>query len=198
MVYNVLLDCKSGVLCLAILIFVVSCTPTGQVTENKVSSNKPVPTIDQSEVQERKDNNSIKLIYRNRNTDLELHLNPNTDNFILDLKGLNPAKKDTVVIADSTLVKNRATDLKNMLSAFRQAQDLFYKGEYNEALLEINKSLRIQETADAYGLKGTIYFMLGRKAATKENWNKAVQLNPNITFPDIPELENIIKEIKGE
>ena len=39
--------------------------------------------------------------------------------------------------------------------------------------------------------------MLNRKSATRENWNKAVQLNPNILIPNIPELEDIIKDIKG-
>tara|TARA_R110002124_G_scaffold282274_2_gene457298 strand:+ start:10842 stop:11456 length:615 start_codon:yes stop_codon:yes gene_type:complete len=141
--------------------------------------------------------NSIKITYKNRNTDLVLSLNPNKENFFLDFKGMSPAEKDTIIIADSTLIKKRATDIQALLAAFRQAQDLFYLGEYNEALIKINESLRIQETADAYGLKGTIYFMLNRKSATRENWNKAVQLNPNILIPNIPELEDIIKDIKG-
>ena len=62
----------------------------------------------------------------------------------------------------------------------------------------MNESLRVQETADAYGLKGTIYFMLNRKSATRENWDKAVKMNPDIMIPNIPELEDIIKDIKGD
>ena len=208
MAYNVSLDFRSklavaliAVVCLSI----TGCASSEQIpAERDASGITPETPIEnpssssKEEASEKRVSNSIKITYRNRNTDMEVTLDPNKEDFFLDLSGMSPAEKDTIVIADSTLIKQRAVDMQKLLSSFRAAQDLFYKGEYNEALLKVNESLRIQETADAYGLKGTIYFMLNRKSATRENWDKAVKMNPDIMIPDIPELEDIIKDIKGD
>ncbi|XWN37149.1 MAG: hypothetical protein ROO71_14490 [Balneola sp.] len=184
---------------------ILSCAGSEQVSEDsEMNGFTPEAAVESSmpsentETGQKNVKNTIKVTYRNKNTDLEVTLDPNKEDFFLDLSGLSPAEKDTIIIADSTLIKQRAADMQKLLSSFRSAQDLFYKGEYNEALLKVNESLRVQETADAYGLKGTIYFMLNRKSATRENWNKAVKMNPDIMIPDIPELEDLIKDIKGD
>nr|NIV10879.1 hypothetical protein [Fodinibius sp.]NIV72527.1 hypothetical protein [Calditrichia bacterium]NIW79727.1 hypothetical protein [Calditrichia bacterium] len=106
-------------------------------------------------------NESITLNYANESSGIEINLDPNEDEFYLDLTGMEPAEKDTVVIADSTLIKQREDDIREVLSKFRQAQDLFYLDEYTEALRLLNETLEIAETADAYALKGTIHFMMG-------------------------------------
>ncbi|HCI72855.1 MAG TPA: hypothetical protein DF712_11095 [Balneola sp.] len=208
MAYNVSLDFRSKLAVTLIAIVCLSiagCASSEQIPETRDSSGvtPETPLENQSsstneEASEKRVSNSIKITYRNKNTDMEVTLDPNKEDFFLDLSGMSPAEKDTIVIADSTLIKQRAVDMQKLLSSFRAAQDLFYKGEYNEALLKVNESLRIQETADAYGLKGTIYFMLNRKSATRENWDKAVKMDPDIMIPDIPELEDIIKDIKGD
>lgn len=206
--YSVYLDFRNfflrtiaAFMCVAIL----GCAGSEQVSEDSgMNGFTPETAVEGSmssentETGQKNVKNTIKVTYRNKNTDLEVTLDPNKEDFFLDLSGLSPAEKDTIIIADSTLIKQRATDMQKLLSSFRSAQDLFYKGEYNEALLKVNESLRVQETADAYGLKGTIYFMLNRKSATRENWNKAVKMNPDIMIPDIPELEDLIKDIKGD
>ncbi len=206
--YSVSLDFRKNLMrAISAIVFIaiIGCKTTEQPAEDsRLTGITPETTTESSlpatnnGVEEKRVSNSIKVTYRNKNTDLEVTLDPNKEDFFLDLSGLSPAEKDTIIIADSTLIKQRATDMQKLLSSFRAAQDLFYKGEYNEALLKVNESLRVQETADAYGLKGTIYFMLNRKSATRENWNKAVQMNPDIMIPDIPELEDIIKDIKGD
>ncbi|MBO6622705.1 MAG: hypothetical protein JJ892_05265 [Balneola sp.] len=206
--YSVSLDFRKNLIraiTAIVFIAIIGCKTTEQPAEDsRLTGITPETTTESSPpatnngVEEKRVSNSIKVTYRNKNTDLEVTLDPNKEDFFLDLSGMSPAEKDTITIADSTLIKQRATDMQKLLSSFRAAQDLFYKGEYNEALLKVNESLRVQETADAYGLKGTIYFMLNRKSATRENWNKAVQMNPDIMIPDIPELEDIIKDIKGD
>ncbi len=202
--YSMFLGFKKYLFFIGVSVLMAGCTTSQQATNGQQNGEVETPATPvtgsntkNTEKANEEAVNSIKITYKNRNTDLVLSLNPNKENFFLDFKGMSPAEKDTIIIADSTLIKKRATDIQALLAAFRQAQDLFYLGEYNEALIKINESLRIQETADAYGLKGTIYFMLNRKSATRENWNKAVQLNPNILIPNIPELEDIIKDIKG-
>lgn len=143
-------------------------------------------------------NESITLNYANESSGIEINLDPNEDEFYLDLTGMEPAEKDTVVIADSTLIKQREDDIREVLSKFRQAQDLFYLDEYTEALRLLNETLEIAETADAYALKGTIHFMMGNSNATRQNWNRAVQINPDLPIPSIPELEDIIEDIINE
>lgn len=168
---------------------------TTQPAENTggVDSSKPgVNTTESNTVK-----TGITITYRNQSSDVQVVLDPSKERFFLDLGGVTPAEKDTLVIADSTLIKNRANDIQKLLKSYREAQDLFYLEEYEEALTKVNETLRIQETADAYALKGTIYFMMDNLSATRLNWNRAVRLNPDLPIPSIPELEEIIREIKG-
>lgn len=111
---------------------------------------------------------------------------------------MTPTESDSIIVVDSSMVKNRARDIQSLLSSYRKAQDLFYLGEYREALDEVEKTLKIQETADAYALKGTIFFMMENITAARANWNKAVQMDPNIPVPSIPELETLINELRED
>ncbi|RNC84407.1 MAG: tetratricopeptide repeat protein [Balneola sp.] len=142
--------------------------------------------------------NDIIVTYTNRSSNIQIKLDPKKDQFYMDLSGMTPQEKDSVVVKDSTLIKNRAIDIQTLLSSYRKAQDLFYLGEYRQALEEVDKTIEIQETADAYALKGTIFFMLENITAARANWNRAVQMDPNIPVPSIPELETLIDEIRGE
>lgn len=141
---------------------------------------------------------AITVNYKNKSSSIKIDLDPNEDQFYLDLRGLAPEEKDSVVVVDSTMMKNRSTDIQKLLAGYRKAQDLFYLGEYRQALAEVDKTIEIQETADAYALKGTIFFMLENVTAARANWTKAVQMDPNMPVPSIPELETLIDEIRGE
>lgn len=139
----------------------------------------------------------ITVNYLNESSNIQIKLDPSKEQFYLDLRGMRPADKDSVVVIDSSLVQSRAKDIQSLLSNYRKAQDLFYLGEYRQSLEFIDKTLEIQETADAYALKGTIFFMLENITAARANWNRAVQMDPNIPIPSIPELETLIQEIRG-
>ncbi len=185
------------------IIFVMqSCVPTEEATSSGDEGGQNVSLSDLREMnqarQAQPNDDQIILNYKNESSGIQISLDPDEDQFFLDLKGMQPAKKDTVFIADSTLIKQRTSDIQEVLSKFRKAQDLFYLDEYTEALRLLNETLEIAETADAYALKGTIHFMMGNKSATRENWNKAVQINPDLPIPSIPELETIIEDIKSE
>lgn len=146
----------------------------------------------------KKQSTPVIVTYQNKSSNISIELNPDEDQFYLDLRGMAPSEKDSIVVVDSALVKNRAKDIQSLLTSFRKAQDLFYLGEYRDALSEVDKTIEIQETADAYALKGTIFFMLENVTAARANWNKAVQMDPNIPVPSIPELETLIEEIRGD
>lgn len=187
-------------ICFILIFLAQSCTPTENAINEEAGGNyalEELRQLNQNQPVEEK-NAKVILNYRNESSGIRISLDPNEDEFFLDLKGMKPAEKDTVVIADSTLIENRERDIQEVLSKFRNAQDLFYLEEYTEALRLLNETLEIAETADAYALKGTIHFMMGNKNATRENWNRAVQLNPDLSIPSIPELETIIEDIMQE
>jgi tetratricopeptide (TPR) repeat protein len=157
--------------------------------QEEASSNIP---------QEKSSGETVIVTYKNGSSNIQIKLDPSKDQFYMDLSGMTPTEKDSVVVKDSTLIKNRAIDIQALLSGYRKAQDLFYLGEYRQALEEVDKTIEIQETADAYALKGTIFFMLENITAAQANWTRAVQMDPNIPVPSIPELETLINEIRGE
>lgn len=138
----------------------------------------------------------IAINYKNASSDLFIVLDPSMQAFSLDLSGMRSAVKDTVYMKPSENQAKNLADAQQMMASFRSSQDALYQKKYDLALEKINESLAIYETADAHALKGTIYFMQGNKNAAAVSWNKAVQLNPEIRVPDIPELNAIIKDLK--
>ncbi len=67
---------------------------------------------------------------------------------------------------------------KHMLSA----QALFYRKSYWKALEETNKAMSlVPASAQAYALKGSIYYKMGRKKEAEYAWKKAFKLDPSLT-----------------
>ncbi|MDA0736079.1 MAG: hypothetical protein O2911_03030 [Bacteroidetes bacterium] len=164
---------------------------TSRRTVNTNTQRNTVNTTDASPL-----NEVITVNYLNESSNIQIKLDPSKEQFYLDLRGMRPADKDSIVVIDSSIVQSRAKDIQMLLTNYRKAQDLFYLGEYRQSLGFIDKTLEIQETADAYALKGTIFFMLENITAARANWNRAVQMDPNIPIPSIPELETLIQEIR--
>ncbi len=188
-----------------IIIFTLSCATTEPVQSNTSSrledtSRRTVNTNTQRNTVNTSDasplNEVITVNYLNESSNIQIKLDPSKEQFYLDLRGMRPADKDSIVVIDSSIVQSRAKDIQMLLTNYRKAQDLFYLGEYRQSLDFIDKTLEIQETADAYALKGTIFFMLENITAARANWNRAVQMDPNIPIPSIPELETLIQDIR--
>jgi len=67
---------------------------------------------------------------------------------------------------------------KHMLSA----QALFYRKSYWKALEETNKAMAlVPSSAQAYALKGSIYYKMGRKKDARASWRKALALDPSLS-----------------
>ena len=204
--YMQLFDSKKTGVLLAGLLLLGGCKSSEKVQEAMEAQAQQRTTTPNTEAAESNElitgntqnSEPVLVTYRNKSSNIQITLNPDEDEFYLDLSGIAPSDKDSVVVVDSSLVKNRARDIQSLLSSYRKAQDLFYLGEYRDALAEVDKTLGIQETADAYALKGTIFFMLENPTAARANWNRAVQLDPNIPVPSIPELETLINEIRED
>lgn len=187
--------------CLIVSVFLVisGCKSSSNLAEaeSNVASNGNQQEV-VSAADEEVSAEPIIVSYQNHSSNIKIALDPNKDQFYLNLSGMTPQEKDSIIVQDSTMIENRAIDIQTLLASYRKAQDLFYLEEYREALEEVDKTLEIQETADAYALKGTIFFMLENITAARANWNRAVQMDPNIPVPSIPELETLIDEIRGE
>lgn len=170
----------------------------------------------------------VKLQYKNNSTSVTIPIDPQKQDFVLELKGLdkgsmmdeneedsteapqqaeqrrqkrdnrtNKAYQPDSVVVDSMVQAKIAERIKQVLKDFRRAQDLFYRQDYRGALEMVNRSLETQRTADALGLKGSIFFMMDKISSAKYYWNKAVQMDPDLPVPNIPELETLIKDIKA-
>lgn len=189
-------------LVLAVVLLLIGCKSSENLpaedANNDFQQSESTTNTVPATVQEQPRSESVTVNYKNGSSNIQIQLDPSQDEFYMDLSGMTPTEKDSIVVKDSTLIKNRAIDIQSLLSSYRKAQDLFYLGEYRQALEEVDKTIEIQETADAYALKGTIFFMLENITAAQANWTRAVQMDPNIPVPSIPELETLIEEIRGQ
>lgn len=73
------------------------------------------------------------------------------------------------------------------------AQQFFYTGEYENALLHINRAASIKETADVLALRGSIYLAMGNITEFIENWRTALEIDPEVP---IPKSEYIITQLQ--
>lgn len=165
-------------------------TSTGQ--NNRKVPNMVKPERTQSSAADTATKKDITLKYQNQSTSIEIPIDPSRQNVVMELDGVKkPAPEDSVIEAR---IAKRVT---NVMKYFRRAQNQFYNENYDLALEMINQSLEVQETAYALGLKGSIYFMMDELEKARTYWNQAVELDPQIPLPDIPQLEEMIENIKS-
>lgn len=91
-------------------------------------------------------------------------------------------KIDTVKI-DSLMWKNlkgvESKEAQKAIGLIQQAQEKFYKKDYDSARDMLNQSLKILPTPDAYALLGTISYVAQNKIGAKFYWQKSLELDPN-------------------
>ena len=205
-------DCKNPVrfILAGLLVFsLTSCSGSQETTEPSVPVDELPEILRSAQAQPDTTESSkepMKLRYKNKSTDVTIPIDPQKQDFVLELKGIerqdSDPNKDTVASEkmnakrDSVFKKQMAENIKTVMRNFRRAQDLFYREDYKGAMEKVNASLEVQETADALGLKGSIFFMRDNMSSAKYYWNKAVTMDPNIPVPDIPALESLIRDIK--
>lgn len=205
-------DCSNPVRIIVtglLVVFLASCSGSQETTEPSIPVDD-LPEILRS-AQANKDTTkssekSMKLRYKNKTTDVTIPIDPQKQDFVLELEGVerqdDDTSEDTAETAkvkakrDSVYKKRMAKNIKTVMRNFRRAQDLFYREDYKGAMEKVNASLEVQETADALGLKGSIFFMRDNLSSAKYYWNKAVEMDPDIPVPDIPALESLIRDLK--
>jgi len=203
-------DCSNPVVFILtgfLMIFFASCSGSQETTKPSVPVDE-LPEILRS-AQSNQDTaksskKDMKLRYNNKSTDVTIHIDPQKQDFVLELKGVErqDTDKDSAKTGgnkakrDSVFEKRMAKNIRKVMRNYRRAQDLFYREDYKGAMEKVNTSLEVQETADALGLKGSIFFMRDNLSSAKYYWNKAVKMDPDIPVPDIPALESLIRDLK--
>lgn len=225
-------DCKMSLAIGALaFLFCVSCSSSKEAQAPQVPV-EDLPQIlrasgPQTDTTRNESEEEVTLSYKNKSTSVTIPIDPNKQDFILELKGLERAdntdeteqaeaaedeqerddreqaedtrrsRPDSTVMEDSLVQANMAKKIRQVLKDFRKAQDLFYRQDYKGALDMVNRSLETQPTSDALGLKGTIFFMQDDISSAKYYWNRAVEMDPDIPVPNIPELDSFIRDIKS-
>jgi tetratricopeptide (TPR) repeat protein len=190
-------------LLIGLLVVIVSCSGSKETTNSIPVEDLPKILREASNAgqdsAEQQSSEPMTLNYKNESTDLTIPIDPQGQDFVLELEGVKAQEEepaDSLALQDSVVQERMAEKIKEVLKTFRRAQNLFYRQDYKGAMEMVDESLELQETADALGLKGTIYFMRDDLSSAKYYWNKAVQMDPEIPVPDIPELESLIEDIK--
>ena len=107
---------------------------------------------------------------------IQSRLNDDDDKQKIDENGKRVKEEDQFFNKKALSLFSEAT--KHILSA----QALFYRKSYWKALEETNMAMSlVPSSAQAYALKGSIYYKMGRKKDAKVSWNKAYQLDPSLT-----------------
>lgn len=77
-----------------------------------------------------------------------------------------------------------AQKLRTAVQAFSEAQELLYRGRFEQAMTMTDSSLGEYTTDFAIAMKGSIAYMQGDKQAANNLWAAASERNPFISLPD--------------
>ncbi len=77
-------------------------------------------------------------------------------------------------------------DANGLINFYILAQQRFFSGNYQNALILINRAAAIKENADVLALKGSIYLGLGQTDNFLANWRQALEMDPEVPIPSIP------------
>ena len=78
--------------------------------------------------------------------------------------------------------QNEANTLSNYYIA---AQQGLYSGDFENALIQINRAAEIRESADILALRGSIYLGLQNTTEFVNQWRKALEMDPEVPIPPV-------------
>ncbi|WP_186435763.1 tetratricopeptide repeat protein [Thalassolituus sp. C2-1] len=77
--------------------------------------------------------------------------------------------------------KTKNQQVENTTKHILNAQSLFYKKQYWQALDETNAALdNLPDSAQAHALKGSIYYKMGLLPEARSSWEQALKLDPSL------------------
>lgn len=77
-------------------------------------------------------------------------------------------------------------EANGLINFYILAQQRFFSGDYQNALILINRAAAIKENADVLALKGSIYLGLGQTENFVANWRQALELDSDVPIPPLP------------
>jgi tetratricopeptide (TPR) repeat protein len=131
----------------------------------------------------------MKMYFKETEFEVEFDNHGRMDTSKIDVNDPNLVRSTPISKSGEPSIPPSDKDLKkNMVTVLRYYQDaqrLFYEEKYKESLTEIDKSLEIMPTADAYAFKGSILYTIGQVEQAKIYWQKAKALDKNFVIPTI-------------
>ncbi|MBO6524759.1 MAG: hypothetical protein JJ971_13090 [Balneolaceae bacterium] len=95
-------------------------------------------------------------------------------------------REELTKIYKEELTDQYQADANGLINFYILAQQRFYAGDYQNALVLINRAAALKENADVLALKGSIYLGLGQNQNFLANWRQALELDPEIPIPPLP------------
>jgi tetratricopeptide (TPR) repeat protein len=183
-------------------------------TEKRVaadSSHKQIVTeLDGDKMKKTMDYPYLRVQFNQNDTELEIVLDPESTNLALDLVR-NSTSDIEIIYGDSTYSrKDKESALEDLITGLKKkknskedltddilqdinlAQKLFYEKHFDQALKVLQASLEKKETATAYSLGGSIYFVSGEIDEAVRAWENALKIDPDLE--EVRELVGRYKE----
>lgn len=108
---------------------------------------------------------------------------------------LTEIEEQKLKFAENELKLRFQREANNITHLYITAQQLFYNGNYEEALILIQQANEIRDNADIKALKGSIYLSLGYRDKFEENWKQAFELDKDVPIPPIPFIKQELKNL---
>lgn len=100
-----------------------------------------------------------------------------------------------LALAENALKMEFQSEANNITHLYVTAQQLFYNGNSEEALILIQQANEVRDNADIKALKGSIYLSLGNREKFEENWRNAFELDATVPIPPIPIIERELQNL---
>lgn len=98
-------------------------------------------------------------------------------------------------VAERELEMRFQQEANNLTHLYISAQQLFYNGNSEQALIFIQQANDIRDNADIRAFKGSIYLSLGNREKFEENWRKALELDKNVPVPSTPSVQRELQNL---
>lgn len=156
-------------------------------TADTTAVQTPQPTtgvFSNYDPQEKTNPNQIVIRYKNKSSDVTLVMDPTVNDVEIQIEGEQPefeSNKSEEIYWGNTDELTGSESSKKIVENLRQAQEAFYQKDFTSSMRYVNNSLAIAPTAEAYALKGSIYYMTGKIGNAKVFWERTLEMNPQIS-----------------
>jgi len=108
-------------------------------------------------------------------------LKPRAEDLTSDIQDIVDTSKTRRKPAREGTYTKEDADYNKALYSLQEAQRLFSERRYQQALVEINKSVdAAPNMALAYAVRGSIFYMLRQFPEAKQSWERALELDPSM------------------